>query len=230
MEYIAKLVGAKLDSKRTAILPLAVEPKKNAHPDEEGNVFRICWWGTWIPLHGLDNVINAIKLLSEKNVKLELFGVPGANGDPYIKMITEMKLSKYITVHTDKSFGNGLLEEYLSKKCDLALGIFGNSQKSKNVIVNKIVDAFAMALPVLTMEAPVLREFIDTENELFVCQNDPSSMADVVRNIINNPEERIRRSKLGHKRYLETFTSDHYAQNVLSIIDNVITEKQSMII
>jgi len=32
----------------------------------QDGVLRICWWGTFIPLHGLDNILQALKILKEQ--------------------------------------------------------------------------------------------------------------------------------------------------------------------
>ena len=225
MEYIAKLVGARLNKSKVVILPLSVYTKKLASP-EKASIFRICWWGTWIPLHGIDVILHAMKILSSKNVKLDLFGTPGQGGEVYKEMIDELNLINYVTVHTNEFFYNGRLEEYLTTKCDLALGNFGRSKKAQNVIVNKIIDAFSMQLPLLTMDTPVLKEFIDTENELFVCQNNPMVIAKNIIKIMNDKDERERRARLGYQRYLKTFHPEQFAQKVLKVIDEVIAKSK----
>ena len=223
LEYIAKLVGARLNKSKVTIVPLSVYPKKLASP-KKSNIFRICWWGTWIPLHGLDIILYAMKILSSKNIKnikLDLFGVPGQAGEAYKKIINELNLINCVTIHTDKFFSNGKLEEYLTTKCDLALGIFGRSKKAQNAIANKVIDAFSMRLPVLTMDKPVLKEFIDTENELFVCRNSPMDIAKNIIRIMNDKAERKRRAKLGYQRYSKTFTPEQFAWKILRVIDEV---------
>ena len=220
LEYIAKLVGARLNKSMVTIVPLSVYPKNLASP-KKSNIFRICWWGTWIPVHGLDIILYAMKILSSKNIKLDLFGVPGQEGEAYKKIINEHNLINCVTIHTDKFFSNGKLEEYLTTKCDLALGIFGRSKKAQNAISNKVIDAFSMRLPVLTMDKPVLKEFIDTENELFVCRNSPMDIAKNIIRIMNDKAERKRRAKLGYQRYSKTFTSEQFAWKILRVIDEV---------
>jgi len=34
----------------------------------QDGVLRICWWGTFIPLHGLDNILQALKILKEQDL------------------------------------------------------------------------------------------------------------------------------------------------------------------
>ena len=90
--YIANLVNAKVNHDKIRIFPLAVEPYARAVlEDRQRKEFRICWWGTFIPLHGLDRIIQAIKILKEKGVKvrLDLFGVPNPEARRYQKLQSE---------------------------------------------------------------------------------------------------------------------------------------------
>jgi glycosyltransferase involved in cell wall biosynthesis len=164
----------------------------------------------------------AMRYLREENVRLDLFA---KYDDPqrlhYVAMITEMDLSHIIFLHTQETFRNGLLEKHLLSQCDLALGIFGTSQKARNVIPNKIIDAFAMGLPVLTMDAPGIKELIDPQKDLFVCENAPASIGKAIKEIMRVPEERKRRAKAGHENFLKTFHPEKYSRSVLSIIDDV---------
>jgi hypothetical protein len=165
-----------------------------------------------------------MKILSSKNIKnikLDLFGVPNQEGEAYKKRINKHNPINCLTIHSDKFFSNGKLEEYLTTNCDLALGIFGRSKKAQNTISNKVIDALSMRLPVLTMDKPVLKEFIDTENELFVCRNSPMDIAKSIIRIMNDKAERKRRAKLGYQRYSKTFTPKQFVWKILRVIDEV---------
>ena len=219
--HISEMVGAKLGD-NYAILPLAVERRKYAHPVQSG-VFRICWWGTWIPLHGIENILESVKLSvqGDYHIHLDLLGTDSPEADNYRRIIEKLAISEFVTIYTDKNFTNGLLEEHLISHCDLALGNFGSSEKSKNVFTNKIIDAMAMGIPVFTMNNPVLNEFFDIENDVFVSSNDPADMAKELIQIINNPSERERRAINGHNCYLKDFTPEKYYDDFISLIHGI---------
>ncbi len=222
LDYVANLVDAKVDYTKTKIVPLGIEERPRAQPTQS-KIFRIAWWGTWIPLHGIENILLAIKFVSEQkaNFKLDLFGSEGKDKDFYVDFIKELEIGAYVTVHTDKSFANGKLDTELLYHCDLALGNFGNSQKAEHVITNKIVDAMSMGLTVLTKRNKVLHEFIDEENDLFVCSNDPLEIGATILSIIKDPEESKRRGNNGYHCYKAHFTPQLYTDKVISIIENV---------
>jgi len=223
LDYIAELVNADLDYSKVRIVPLGIDERIGAQPTQS-TTFRMGWWGTWIPLHGIENILKAVKYLSDTqvNVKLDLYGAEGDDKDFYINYIKELGISDYATAHTDKSFANGKLETELLYRCDLALGNFGNSKKAEHVITNKIIDAMSMKLPVLTMKNKVLHEFIDEKNDLFVCSNNPVDIAKIILEIINNPQESKRRANNGYNCYKTHFTPQLYTDKVISIIESII--------
>jgi glycosyltransferase involved in cell wall biosynthesis len=221
LDYISTLVGASIDPDRVKILPLAIEEKLTADTVEDlDKTFRMCWWGNYSPLHGLEKILLTIEILKSQGhkIKLDIWG-PTEYSDPYIKIVQEKNLSQEISFHpSDYSIK---LQEYLTRYCDLALGIFGDSGKAKNAIANKVIDAMAMKIPVLTMDSPCLWELLKP-TELFTCPNEPEEMAKKIIEIAANPEKSKKTALAGHLRYLETFTVKQYSKNVLELIKTIL--------
>jgi glycosyltransferase involved in cell wall biosynthesis len=222
LDYIIKLVGARKNKiKKVHILPLAIDEKCIVEP-EPSESFRVCWWGTFIPLHGLENIIEAFQIIKVKypkqRITLDLFGVPGKLAEHYSSFVKGLKLNDSVRVHTNKTFANGLLEEHLKTKCDLALGTFGDSEKAKIVFCNKIVDAFAMKIPVITMDSPALKEFVEPRSDLFVCGNSPQEIAEIISNLNNDKNALEKIGRAGHNIYLQTFSPNQYIEGVVSLL------------
>jgi glycosyltransferase involved in cell wall biosynthesis len=225
LDYISKLVGASIDPDRVKIFPLAIEEKLTADTvDDSDNTFRMCWWGNYSPLHGLEKILLAIEILKSQGhkIKLDIWG-PTEYSEPYVKTVQEMNLSQEISFHP--SDYSTKLQEYLARYCDLALGIFGDSGKAKNAIANKVIDAMAMKIPVLTMDSPCLWEFLKP-TELFTCPNEPEEMAKKILEIAANPAKLKDTALAGHLRYLETFTVKQYSKNVLELVKHITEPKQ----
>lgn len=192
-DYYTKIVQK--DTKfnvNSAILPLCLEPRAKAqlnffNNSRQTKIINICWWGTFIPLHGLDNIIEAARILKESKFeyKVHLFGDSKENGLPFQKMIEEKELTENVFLYYDYTFSNGRLETYLLENCDLALGAFGNSTKAKTVITNKVIDALSMKIPVLTCHSSGIKEYFEDKRDLFLCKNNPEEIAAVFIKIIS---------------------------------------------
>lgn len=214
-----QLAGLPFNEKRHKIIPLVVEEKFKCDLPyfkidlKTDKIFNICWWGTYIPLHGLNVILKAAKILKHSNktkFHFYLFGNNKNEAQPYQKLIQDLNVSDKVTLENDYSFNNGKLGAFLKENCDLVLGNFGDSEKAKSVIVNKIIEGIAMMAPVLTGESEAPKEFF-SDNELFYTKNEPEAIADMIHDISNlNPIEIKNRTEKAFKIYLDNFSPAAY--------------------
>ena len=162
LKLIANLVNANINKCNYVIIPTSALPKRKALPSIS-NKFRICWWGTFMPFHGVDTIIRVASSLKQKRVNftLNLFGIPKNDITLFENLANELELKNEVFFHTDKTFGNGLLENYLFKNCDLVLGNFSSSTRAFRIFPTKIIDSFSMNLPILTMDTEVIHDCAD---------------------------------------------------------------------
>jgi len=180
LTYWEQLLSINIDRSKVFIAPLChvsnLELKRSFQQD---GVLRICWWGTFIPLHGLDNILQAMKLLQQQQLPFtcHLFGVANPFFPIYAEKIQRYNLEQQVFLRQDLRFADGSLPQYLVDNCDLALGIFGNTDKARNAVPNKLIEALSMGIPTLTMNSPALREFFNPATDLWACEPTPESIA-----------------------------------------------------
>jgi glycosyltransferase involved in cell wall biosynthesis len=69
-----------------------------------------------------------------------------------------------------------------------ALGVFGTSEKARRVIPNKVFQALACGVPVITADTPASRELlVDEDSALLVPPGDADSLATAVRHLAEDP-------------------------------------------
>lgn len=177
--YWEKILNITVDRSKVYIAPVCnVSKLVTSRKFMQDGILKICWWGTFIPLHGLDNILQAMKILQEHKIQFtcNLFGVDNDFFSKYLEKIEQDKLENHVFLRKDLSFANDSLPKYVSDNCDLALGIFGNTDKAHNVVPNKLIEALSMEIPTLTMNSPALKEFFNPE-DLWVCEPSPDSIA-----------------------------------------------------
>jgi len=184
----------------------------------ENHTLNICWWGTYIPLHGLEIILESILILKEKdiNFKFYIFGDSEEKSKKYKDYILLNELTELVSINNEYSFNNNKLEPFLLENCDLALGAFGTSDKAKTVIVNKLIEASAMRIPVLNMESEVVDERYNDEC-IFFSKNDAKSISRKIVEIYSTPYKTI--EEMTTKSY-EVFCRNSAITSFVEITEN----------
>jgi glycosyltransferase involved in cell wall biosynthesis len=130
------LLKLELDTSRISIIPVCVSKRHEArlkYYNIKKEKISICWWGTYIPLHGIEVIIDAANILAKSKLNFEiiLFGNSREKSKEYLEMIEAKGLTNYVKIINEYTFNNGKLEKYLVDNCDMSLGNFGQSEKSK---------------------------------------------------------------------------------------------------
>ena len=217
LSYWEKLLEIEIDRQKVAIAP-NFNVSDLVHSDSGDDTLRICWWGTFIPLHGLDNILLAMQMLQQQGVRFtcSLFGVDNDSFATYSQKIEQAQLQDCVYLRKDLRFSDRSLPEYLVQHCDLALGIFGNTAKAENTVPNKLIEALSMAIPTLTRSSPALNEFF-ADDDLWTCQPNPEAIAESILTIANGTAYPVD-WKQTRQKVLDTFSVDRYRQVVSQVL------------
>jgi len=221
--YWAKKLGIELDNSKVFVAPIfsgsTLTLKRNFMED---GVLKICWWGTFIPLHGLDNILQAVKILKARNVQFRcnFFGIDNPSFKAYAKKIQLDELDSHVSLRKDLTFFDGSLPQYIIKNCDLALGIFGNTSKASNCFPTKLVESLSMGIPTLTMSSPALTEFLDLNTDLWTCEPSPVSIAEMITEIVDGTVPAVNWEQTRQK-VMNSFSISQYQMVVSKILCKV---------
>ncbi|GGD40736.1 hypothetical protein GCM10012288_13520 [Malaciobacter pacificus] len=170
-------------------------PSKNEITSKK---IKILFYGSFIPLHGIDVILNAFSIMEKENIDFEARIV--GKGQIFNQMHTlyeELNLSN-VTMN-----GEFMAEDELAnliREYDIVLGIFGDSQKAKSVIPNKVYQSTACKKCTVTMKSDVLSEFY-TNEDMVTCENTPESLANSLSELVNNKEKIYEVAKNGFNRF-----------------------------
>ncbi len=177
---------------------------------------KILFYGSFIPLHGIDVILDALYILEKGNVLFDATLI--GNGQMYKKM-----KSKYDTLNLKnvKMDGFFISEDKLSneiRKSDIILGIFGNSKKAQSVVPNKVYQALACKKLVITMSSDAINEFF-TENEIITCKADKDLLAKKLKFFILDKEKREEIANNGYKSFCRLY--DKTKNDFINFINEV---------
>ena len=191
------------------------EEKKSEREDNDKKKFKVLFWGKFIPLHGVDFIIEAAGLLRDnQDIIFQLLG-RGQTLPQSKRKVAEMKLHNVQFLPFVKQ---DVLRQYIAE-ADLCLGIFGKSDKANRVIPHKVYQALAMKKPVITADTPAIKEVFCSGKHLFTCNRDnPRALAEIIVDLKRNRAKALSAAANGYRLFLERFTPERIGADMLKIL------------
>jgi len=196
-------------------------PIKSKEKNEK--IFKVGFWGTYIPLHGVKYIIQAAKILeNEKDIKIFLIG----NGLTF-------KENKILAINLDVNNIEFLPEVFLSHNelprlakllstLDIGLGIFGESEKVLQVIPNKIFEGIAMKLPMITSNTPAINELFTNDKNIALCErSDPTSLVKTIMRLKNDEKLREQIRENAYNIFIKYCSSDAISQKLIKTLNMI---------
>lgn len=166
------------------------------------SISKILFFGSFIPLHGIDIILEAFHILDQEKIKYEAEII--GNGQMFDSM---QQLHVSLCLQNVQMNGSFLSENQLAKKINeatLILGIFGDSQKAKSVVPNKVYQAMACKKPIITMQSKAIDEFF-TSNEIRTCQNTPNDLAKTIITLLKHADISEKIASNGYNKFITLY-------------------------
>lgn len=185
---------------------------------------RILFYGSFIPLHGIDIILKAFKILELQGIDFDA-KIIGKG-----QMFSQMKdLFDELDLKNVQMNGEIINEKELSqeiRKFDILLGIFGQSKKAKSVVPNKVYQALASKKAIITMNSIAIDEFFG-EKDLLTCKNTPEELAENIKRLVLDRKELDRIANSGYSRFIKLYDDTELNfQNFIKKIDSSIDVKK----
>lgn len=186
-----------------------------APPREPSGAFEVLFYGSFLPLHGVDTIVSAAAILSGKGFRFTLVGagqtraeaehlaggLPG-NGVVWRERVPAESLS-------------GLIRD-----SDAVLGIFGTTRKAAMVVPNKVYQGLASGRPVVTADTPAVREvFRDGIDLLTVPAGDPGALAGALHRLRDDRELARSLADRGRDHVRREYCPERIAMRLAAILD-----------
>ena len=220
-----RFLDINLDTNKVFVAPIFSSSNSNLMLKRnfmQDGILKICWWGRFSEIHGINSILEAMKLLKERGAKFtcNLFGVDNPFFKVYAEKIKLKELDSCVFLRKDLKFIDNSLPFYLIENCDLALGIFGNIDRARNGFPYKLVEALSMGIPTLTINSPALVEFLAPEIDLWTCEPFPESISDAIFTIISGAAHPVDWQQTRQK-VLNTFSVNQYQKVVSEVLSKV---------
>jgi glycosyltransferase involved in cell wall biosynthesis len=195
-------------------------------PDQpQAGGFRVFYYGTYQPLHGMDTVVSAALLLKDqREVQFRIIG----RGQEYPSTRRLADESGLTNVHFQPPVPYSALPAAIAS-ADLCLGgPFGSTGKARRVITGKTFQFLAMGKPVVVGDTLANRELLTpNESACFVPLADPPALADAIRSLRRDEDWRQRLAEAGNARYRARASEAVIGLQLSRIVEEVLGEPLS---
>lgn len=159
-------------------------PKKLNLP-EFGQDTVILFYGQFIPLHGLDTIVEAAALAGNHPWRWVIIG-DGQEASRIDKKIEHLALGNITRI---KWIAYEELIAWL-QRADLCLGIFGDTRKAAMVIPNKVFQIIAAERPLITRDSPAIAELeAGADSIMRIPPSNPKALIKAIEELISDEPE-----------------------------------------
>lgn len=189
-----------LSPQKFRLAPLGVDDRlytPRPHLSPPTNMFRVLYYGTFIPLHGVETMIRAAALLqADPTIRFDFYG------DGQERPFAE-QLAADLNVRNVRFLGwidKETLPDEIAQS-HLCLGVFGATKQSRCTIQNKIWEGMMMQRPVITGDAETIRAELQHRQHVYlVARANPQALADGIVALKNDPDLRAAMTATAYER------------------------------
>lgn len=128
---------------------------KESKATTENDFLSVVFYGQFIPMHGVDTIVHAARLMRKAQVKWTIIG--SGQVQRTIRELLEERPLPLLTWIPWISYTE--LSAWIHR-ADVALGIFGDSEKATTSIPNKVFQILSTGTPLITRDSPAIREIL----------------------------------------------------------------------
>jgi len=216
-EYFCR--AYKIDPGRVFVLPVGFDDAffrpAESRPVEPG-VFDVLFFGSFLPLHGVEIIAEAARfLVKETDVRFRFIG--DGQTFPRVRAYAEARGLRNI-----EFLGRVPLSRLPAEieRASVCLGVFGRTEKARRVVPHKIFQALASGRAVITARTPAVEEFFAHRRDIFLC-DEPLAGSLALAILELKRDDALRRSLADNGRRLveERYSPPAIGRRLLDILD-----------
>jgi glycosyltransferase involved in cell wall biosynthesis len=179
--------------------------------------FVVFFYGSFLPLHGVNIILNAAKNLKAFPIR---FVLVGGNRRDLTAFYNKLKDNKLTNIEHHEWIDYQELPKWMAGANLCLGGPFGDTGQGHRVISGKTFQSLAMAKPTVVGKTKMDSGFVDKKNCLLVPQGDPKALAEAVLWAYHNQEELDIIGMQGHELYRENFSLDSIRGEITQILES----------
>jgi glycosyltransferase involved in cell wall biosynthesis len=212
-----------LDPGKVDVLPLGYDddmfsPTETgpASGDPPRRTFDVLFYGSFLPLHGADVIVEAAKLVARDDASVRFKLVGAGQTLERVRAAASNATAVEFLGWRPMSEIPGLIAA-----ADICLGIFGRTEKARRVVPHKIFQSLGMRKPVVTARTPAAEEFFRDRETIRLCDEPlAETLAAAVLELKRDAGLRDGLARRGYGLVKECFTARAVGAMLIGLIKN----------
>jgi len=213
--FFVEELGA--DPQRVFTVPVGAE-EELFNPQSAGmpnNPIEVLFYGSFVPLQGVDTIVEAARLVPEVNWTLLGKGKLREGCECAAEGLGNVRFEDWVPY-----------DQLASRigEADILLGVFGETPKAKRVIPNKFYQAIACARPIITLDSSVYSEGVREaggDGIKWVPAADPAALAEAVREWASQSKELAHRGAVARIVYDKFYSVQTVFDSLVKALDTL---------
>ncbi len=186
----------------------------------KNKIFKVLLWTTFIPLHGVDVVARAAKVLEEESdsIRFTVIG-NGQMGNQFRSTLKKLSVKNLKWI--DHFLPLNEIQNYV-KQSHCCLGVFGKQDKTMRVIPYKAYQTLASARPLITAKTPAIERLLThNANVLLVSSGDHNELAAAISRLEKDRDLAVRIANKGRELYQSKLSNLIVKQQLQEILKGI---------
>ena len=195
------IAGQRIDVVYVGAIPSEISTSKAS----DTGPLSVLFYGTFLPLHGMDVLLRACKLVENEDIEFRIIGGTGKPLQRFRQLCNELQLTN---VRHDTWVDFDKLQSVEIPRADLCLGgPFGGTPQARRVITGKSFQCLSQGKPTVVGRIDEDAGFLSEQNCLLVEQANPDSLAQALRWALANRERLPEIGQRGLQLFDERFSA-----------------------
>ncbi len=188
--------------------------------DPTGDHFVVFFYGSFLPLQGVEHIVGAAKLL-EAELDIDFHIIGSGMAYPAVRQLAEEQGVQRLFFHPVVPYAQ--LPQAIAGAAVCLGGPFGSSGKASRVIAGKTFQFLAMAKPTIVGDSPANREVFHDGDDVLMCKMaDAQALASAILALKQDQGLRERIAQRGYEHCRERFSMEKQSQSLERIISDML--------
>ncbi|MBK5966542.1 hypothetical protein CCR95_21310 [Thiocystis minor] len=188
-------------------------------PRSGASNFSVLFYGSFLPLHGVQIIIDAASSLTDLPIRFDFIGGSSSQARRLHERCSTRGIKNY--TYRDWLPYERLLTEVIPNASVCLGGPFGNTRQARRVITGKTSQCLALGKVTIIGRIALANGFLDYQNCLLVNQGNPEALADKIRWCYDNQNRLADIGEAGKAIYEKELSIPFIRDRLKMIIKNI---------